>query len=483
MKKRSLFLGIILMAGVGFALSGAPQNPPQTDEALPPSPAAEPQAAHAYSLDECLDIALQSNRWRFVSQSGVEIAEAQHKQALSSYWPQLSLRSSFMKMDEDMNFIFPAQSLSFNAPFLPQAIPLTIPSMDIKLMDDTSMVNSLSLTLPLFTGGLREAVVKQAKSGLEAARQAARRTDLKVVFDVKRYYYAGVLARNLHKIGRDALARLETTLSLTEKLYQTGSGRVKKTDYLRNKTIVEAARSLSAVLESNDRLARAALVNSMGLPWGTPIELSETEIPYEAFPLDLKDLVNASYSFNPDWAALKAGLQAAEAKIAQARSGYLPKLGLMGSLNIIANAYDKGMATPVNKKSWMVGMGLELPIFNGLRTVHEVREASARLRKLEQEQVLLQEGLALQVEDLFLQVIRAQKQHDAAKAAMEAASENRELNVRAYQDELVETQDVIEAQIMESFMQAQYQKVLFDHVESRFRLDFIVGEEVRKAVQ
>ncbi len=62
---------------------------------------------------------------------------------------------------------------------------------------------------------------------------------------------------------------------------------------------------------------------------------------------------------------------------------------------------------------------------------------------------------------------------------MEAAGQNRELNVRAYQDELVETQDVIQAQLMESFMQAQFQKVLFDHIESRFRLDLLSARKCR----
>jgi outer membrane protein len=63
---------------------------------------------------------------------------------------------------------------------------------------------------------------------------------------------------------------------------------------------------------------------------------------------------------------------------------------------------------------------------------------------------------------------------------MQAATDNRELNERAYQSELVETKDVIEAQIMESLMQAQFQKVLYDHVEIRAKLNFVVGQEVNK---
>jgi hypothetical protein len=65
------------------------------------------------NLEKCLNIALENNRQRRVSQSAIEIAEAQHKQALSAYWPQLKLEVSATRMDEDMNFIFPQETSSY----------------------------------------------------------------------------------------------------------------------------------------------------------------------------------------------------------------------------------------------------------------------------------------------------------------------------------------------------------------------------------
>lgn len=68
-----------------------------------------------------------------------------------------------------------------------------------------------------------------------------------------------------------------------------------------------------------------------------------------------------------------------------------------------------------------------------------------------------------------------QEQQKASLAVCQSAKENRELNVRAYQDELVETKEVIEAQIMEALLAGQYQKVLYDHMEAQARLEFLVG--------
>jgi outer membrane protein TolC len=69
--------------------------------------------------------------------------------------------------------------------------------------------------------------------------QPGRLTDLEVNYDVKHLYYAIVMAGQKFAIAKDTLARMESTLGVTEKLNETGSGTVKKTDYLRTKSVVE----------------------------------------------------------------------------------------------------------------------------------------------------------------------------------------------------------------------------------------------------
>ena len=291
-----------------------------------------------------------------------------------------------------------------------------------------------------------------------------------------------VLARKVYQIGRDSLDRLETTLRLTEDLYKRGSGKVKKTDYLRSKATVEGVRAMVAELANNEKLARAGLINTLGLGWQTAIELTEQEIPYSPLKADLEKLVHSSYQFNPDWAKFKAGLEAADLKIKEEQSGHLPKVALTGSLNHIDNPYDQGIVTGRNKEFMSMGVALEIPIFSGFLTKYKIREARANLEKIKEERVLLEEGIALQVKDAFLRLLRAQEQQKAARAATLAATENRELNERAYRDELVETKDVLEAQVMESTLEAQYQKVLYDHTEALAQLNLIIGAEVSQII-
>jgi outer membrane protein len=468
------------------------------------------------NLQYCIDTAIKNNRHRMVSQSSIDIAETQYQQALSSYWPQLKFEMTASMMDEDPNFIFPSTQISLGSAATPlaEAIANTqltkmgitpqsvgqaqynallaqatamafqgvssiqIPAQDIKLMDRDNLVSSLNLFYPLYTGGKRSAVVEQAKLGVNFAKEASRKTDLQVIHDVQKMYFGSILAESLHKLGRETLERFEVTLELTEKLYQGGSMRVKKTDYLRTQVVVSSVRSMVELLKSNEELAKSALVNSMGLAWNSRVEIEEKEILFSPYQSDLDKLVKEAHLSNPLLNQMEIGLRVSDAKIKEAKSGHLPLFVLFGNVNRIDNSYDSGIVTDTNKNSWALGIRMELPLFTGFRTQNEIAEARSRLTKMGHEKILLKEGIALQVKDAFLQIARSQGQVRATKDALDSARENRELNIRAYQDELVETKDVIEAQIMEFFINGQYLKALYDNQANKINLEFIIGKNV-----
>jgi outer membrane protein len=56
------------------------------------------------------------------------------------------------------------------------------------------------------------------------------------------------------------------------------------------------------------------------------------------------------------------------------------------------------------------------------------------------------------------------------------------LNMRAYQDDLVEVEDVVEAQITESLMIAQHETVRYEHLRAKAELEFVIGAELEAAL-
>lgn len=231
-----------------FSLGGAPLSPFLVAAAwsavlvFAGLPAAAGAAAvadtHELSLAACLEMALANNRRRPASRYAVEMAEAQHRQALAAYWPQISAQAGYQRADSDPNYVFP--SYTFSLPMggtIPIEIPgigsvpvgsIAVPEQDIKLMDRNSYRAELRADLLVYDGGMRAGVREQTGGNLEMMRQEARRTDLEVMDSVRRFYHGAVLARQLHQLGKDSLARMEATLRLTETMYKEGAGAVKK---------------------------------------------------------------------------------------------------------------------------------------------------------------------------------------------------------------------------------------------------------------
>ena len=472
-------------------------------------------------LNECVVMALRENQRRPASRFAVVMAEAQHRQALAGYWPQISAKAGYQRMDESPNFLFPATQMAVPAqnisvpagtalisvpaqllnPLAPPGatvqLPVSTPAenihvaaqqfpvsdQDIKLMDPDNYEASLNATWLLYDGGMRKGLRQQTQGLVDMMKQESRRTDLEISDSVTRMYYGAVLAAQLHQVGNDTLARMEATLNLTETMYKEGSGKVKKTDWLDNKVMVETLRSMVALLEKNETMAQAALANTMGLSWNTTVKPADKGIPYAPFAGDLNNLVGNAYEFNPDWNKVEAGIRAAEGARRTAQSDYYPKLALTGELYKWWNGYNAGMATDRNKEGWTVGAGIEIPLFKGFLTKNKVAEARARVAKIKEEQILLKEGIGLEIKDAFLGLTATEKSYQATLDAMTAATENRDLNTRAYENELVETEKVIRAQLMEALMQAQHYKARYDHVALQSQINLLVGTEVAKQIE
>ena len=109
-----------------------------------------------------------------------------------------------------------------------------------------------------------------------------------------------------------------------------------------------------------------------------------------------------------------------------------------------------------------MGIGVKWDLWDGGSTQASVNAAQAGKLKLEAQRALLDNGLALQIKDDVLRIQRSRAQVDDSTQAQSFAEENRKLHVRAYQEEMVETKDVIEAQLVESFASASLYRARHD---------------------
>jgi outer membrane protein TolC len=463
------------------------------------------------TLEQATRMALQNHRSLRVAQAGLQLAEAQYQQAMAAFGPRVSMEAGFQRADQDRTFSFagaiqtPAMDLSSTLngvlgpviaglpPATQQQIGMalaqggatvasqTIPmNVEVKMFDRDVTKAALNLTYPIYTGGKREAVTAMAQKGSQIAREEQRKTALEVVRDVNKYYHGAVFAQQMATLSSDTLERFQVLEDLTDRLYQNTSLKVKKTDYLRSKTATALIRSAAQEAKYASALTKDALANAMGLAPDAQLSLALDDAT-PALDNSLESLISDAMVFNPDKQRLELAIAVSEHQIADAKSAYLPMVGLEASVYQVWNGYKDGLFNEANRSGWTLGVGLKWDLFDGGLAHANVDAAYASKSKLEAQRVLLANGLALQIKDDVMRIQRSRAQVLDSTKAQGFAEENRKLNVRAYQEEMVETKEVIEAQLMESFAGASLYRAQLELRAALADLDYQVGKVAQQA--
>ena len=460
------------------------------------------------TLEQCIAAAIDRDGRQRAAGHEIDIATARRGQALSSRYPSLSATLAATRFDEDPNFIFPSSTMgipassitippmvmtlpanAFGPGFPPVPVPMQIPGsamavpaqlfevpeQDVRLMDKTLYSGTVKAMYAIYTGGLAGARIAQTRAGVEAARHGRQQTSAEIAFDVTRAYYGVVLAHKLRTVAAETYERMKVTLDLTESLYKTGSGRVKKTDYLRHSAMVDTIASMVTEFEAQERTARAALGMLIGWTGTGEPQLASDDFAASAPVPAIDTLVGEALAGSPRIGQIDAGLVATKAGVRAAQAGHLPKVALFANLTLLGNSYDAGLVSSRNRTTWSVGLGVDVPIFEGFRVTHEVNEAKAAERKLAALSSALRDGVSLDVRRVAIAIDKSLAQRATTGNAYKSSTENRELHIRAYQDELVETKDMIESQLVEAVLAGQFFKVQFDLVEAQASLDLLLG--------
>jgi outer membrane protein TolC len=94
-------------------------------------------------------------------------------------------------------------------------------------------------------------------------------------------------------------------------------------------------------------------------------------------------------------------------------------------------------------------------------------------------QDMLKDGVALQIKNELMKASIGFKQIQTLKKSKKLAKDNRELNIRAYEIDAVETEKVIQAQYIEAYVKADYLKYVHDYLISLATIDNLIGKAIK----
>lgn len=411
-----------------------------------------------YSLEECIQIALQNNPGIRSSSYNVDESQLRIKESKGGLFPNLNFNTSANRNYSEN------QSGSF--------------------ISNDNLSAGLSTRYTIFQGFKTTASVDAAKENYNAniAQHSVNTEDL--ILNVTESYYKLLQAERIVKTTEKAVERSKLYLDYAEARYENGLA--SQSDLLKAK--VEFSNSeLAFIRARNARLAAIGSLNTLlgnnasnlisifdNLERTTNDKLSDSLSKQE----NILAFIEIAYQNRPEIVRIKSQMNAQQSYLTIARSEYFPTISLDANYNYA------GETTADLRANSFVGLSLNFPIFNGFSSEARVDEEKIVLKNLEQQDMSLRNQISLEVWTAYLNVKESVELIDNTKIFYENALENLRIAEGEYKEGVGSMLSLVDAQTNLVTAEESYIETLADYGISVASLKRVVGikniEEILK---
>jgi outer membrane protein len=330
-----------------------------------------------------------------------------------------------------------------------------------------------SLDQFLFDFGRHRGFVKQREFETQAAEYRQRLTDLDLIFEVSRRYFAVLRAKQLVRVYEKAIE---------QRRFHLHEAQVKAAAKLRPDVDIyvaeaELQRAELRLVDARYALADAkvALDNAMGLSDLAPsYELADV-LTYGKITDTMRGLLQLAYRTRPDIKMFRALIEAMGAQVVQYRSDYFPSAGAFSESATMGTTVPKSpnFAQPAN--NWALGIVVHWPIFNSFLTTHQLQEAKLSQKAIEYGLADLNQRVIYQVKTAFLNWQASIERIEHAEKALAASRVELELVEKRYEAGLTNIVFLEDAERHYTDDDAQYANSLYDFSLAKAEVDHATG--------
>lgn len=325
------------------------------------------------SLEDCMNYAMKHNYSVKNAKLDVLIQQAQNMQTTSAALPHISGKAELDDFIDPTKSFIDISSFAGGGPRKVEPVAFTLPFA-------TSL--GLSASQVIFDGSVMVAL-KARNAAMDLARLNGEVNEVTVRYNVYKAYNALVIAYRQFDIIKGNLQnarKIEHDIIVTQE-----NGLAEKIDVERTNVQVTNLATDSIRVNNMLSISEAVLKYQIGMDIKTHIILTDTVI--ENRKLAISDLLeeNENYSKVPEYNALQALLKLNKYNVERFKYSALPSLSAFASTGYnYGDYYFSNLFTPVKYASnTTIGLQLNVPIFNGLMRVNQLKEARLNVEKTE----------------------------------------------------------------------------------------------------
>ena len=383
------------------------------------------------SLRDAIRVATQSNVMAVTAAYQADQADARIRQTRSALLPWIS--ASTVESGRTSN----TATFGFDFPSQPGQPPVFDPDGEILGPVNTLDVRA-RIAERLFDPGARGRV-RTATSAAEATRAQAGMAS-EDAGTLAGFAYLQVQRAAAILVARQADSALADSL-VRIAVDRLDAGTSVALDVTRARAQAAGIRAQLIVARTALARERLSLAHVLGLPVETPLSLTDslTEPRTSPATLDLDSLIQSAMATRPDVAAAEAALRATLQSIAATKAERLPSLEVYGDYGLLGRNGRTYLGT------YLWGVAVTIPIFNGFEREGRIDEDQARLLELQRRRQDLADRVSLEVRTASLDLAAAFEALSATRDRLELVTAEARQAAERFEAGLDSNADVITA--------------------------------------
>jgi outer membrane protein TolC len=389
------------------------------------SPQVHAQNTQQLSLKEAIQLAVENSKQLKLSSAKVDEAVAKARNAWNNHLPDVKVSGSYIRL---------------NNPDVALKVKLGNESVGKPVAVHEAGYAIANVSLPLFSGFRIKYGVESAKYLEQAARLDADENKEEVIANTMLAYNNLYKSKKTVDLVKENLAREEQRVKDFSNLERNGL--LARNDLL--KAQLQQSNTELALLEAenNYNITCANMDLMLGLPEGMLLIPDTTGFVILTDIGTLSKWEQLAFENRKDVSALSYEEKAANAAIKATKGEYYPGIALTGGT--IA-AQVPNVLTITNALN--AGIGLQYNIGSLWKTGAKVNEAKARLHQVEATQGMLADKVRIDVNKAYQNYLLSVRKIDVYARALEQANENYRITKNKYDNSLVTTTDLLDADV------------------------------------
>ncbi|MBI5325924.1 MAG: TolC family protein [Ignavibacteriae bacterium] len=363
-----------------------------------------------FTLEQCLEIALNNNYEVQAANAQVVAANADITNAFGKFLPSINFDAGY---NRQLNM---------------KGITWVDSYGNVHGSNPNSYNMSAIASYAIFNGFSRTANYSRAQDAYDASYANSRYISQKIKLNVYRQFIDIVKKAQILKTRQENLELGKKELERIQAQYDAG---VIPIANVYSQEAELGNREYELTISENDlNVSKVKLLNIMGIRTDNEADFLESSIKTNTNDNDITNFrtsigsinssINQAFKLRQDYISLQSELSANKSNLTISKSGYYPSISASGgwswSNTTLDNFSELGRS--------YIGLNFSVPIFDNFNTSYRSETAFYQLKQKEIEKYQLEQSIRTDVQTCYMNLDAAEKQLEITKRALRAAEQN-----------------------------------------------------------